>query len=105
MKRAHLKILRRTMAPNVDPAILDALGLDPASTKLSSHGGSGFSSTFKLSSTVDSKPVNYFIKTGSGKDSEVMFRGEIPHVFTSFDPLQGQARSRVLTITQGSMRP
>ncbi|KAL2759716.1 hypothetical protein ACRALDRAFT_1067546 [Sodiomyces alcalophilus JCM 7366] len=66
------------MAPNnnIDPAILDALGLDPATTKLSTHGGSGFSSTFKLSSTVDGKPVNYFIKTGSGTDSEVMFRGE-----------------------------
>lgn len=63
------------MAPNVDPAILEALGLDLSGTEISSHGGSGFASTFKLSTTVDGHPTNYFIKTGSGSDSEVMFRG------------------------------
>ncbi|KFA53284.1 hypothetical protein S40293_04666 [Stachybotrys chartarum IBT 40293] len=64
------------MPPSVDPAILEALGLDAAQTKIASHGGSGFSSTFKLSSTVDGHPMNYFVKTASGKASEVMFRGE-----------------------------
>ncbi|KAI9149210.1 Fructosamine-3-kinase [Paramyrothecium foliicola] len=64
------------MAPSVDPAILKALGLDPATTHIDSHGGSGFASTFKLSSTVDGKPVNYFVKTGTGQAAEVMFRGE-----------------------------
>lgn len=64
------------MAHNVDAAIIEALGLDPSSTKLVSHGGSGFSSTFKLSSTVDGKPMNYFVKTGTGKDSEIMFTGK-----------------------------
>lgn len=63
------------MAPNVDPAILDALGLDPANTKIVTHGGSGFSSTFKLSSIKDGQEINYFVKTGTGKDAEVMFRG------------------------------
>jgi predicted naringenin-chalcone synthase len=63
------------MAPSVDPAIVQALGLDPDQTKVNSHGGSGFSSTFKLSSTVDGKPVDYFIKTGTGAAAEVMFRG------------------------------
>ena len=64
------------MAPNVDSAILEALGLDPGTAKIATHGGSGFASTFKLSSTVDGKVKNYFVKTGSGKDAEVMFRGK-----------------------------
>ncbi|KAH6656336.1 fructosamine kinase [Truncatella angustata] len=64
------------MAPTVDPAILEALQLDPAASKISSHGGSGFASTFKISSTVDGKDMNYFVKTGSGADSEIMFKGE-----------------------------
>ena len=64
------------MAPNVDPAILEALGLDAESTQMSSHGGSGFSSTFNLTSTKDGEEVHYFVKTGSGKDAEVMFRGQ-----------------------------
>ncbi|UPL01702.1 hypothetical protein LCI18_012636 [Fusarium solani-melongenae] len=60
----------------VDPAIIEALGLDPACSSIASHGGSGFASTFKISTTVDGKPVNYFVKTGPGKEAEVMFRGE-----------------------------
>ncbi|KAI1449521.1 fructosamine kinase [Annulohypoxylon stygium] len=64
------------MAANVDPAILEALELDPKVTNIASHGGSGFASTFKLSSTVDGKEKNYFVKTGTGADSELMFKGE-----------------------------
>ncbi|CAN8103949.1 unnamed protein product [Discula destructiva] len=60
----------------VDSAILKALGLDAQNTKQTSHGGSGFSSTFKLTCTKDGKQVAYFVKTGTGKDAEVMFRGE-----------------------------
>lgn len=67
------------MAPSVDPAILEALGLDLANTKIASHGGAGFSTSFKLSSTRDGKPVNYFVKTGTGKESELMFKGESSH--------------------------
>jgi hypothetical protein len=63
------------MAPSVDSAILEALSLDPAATKIGSHGGSGFASTFKISSTTDGKEKNYFVKTGSGSDSELMFKG------------------------------
>lgn len=63
------------MAPSVDSAILKALGLDAGVTKIATHGGSGFSSTFKLISTVDGKEVMYFVKTGAGKDAEIMFRG------------------------------
>lgn len=61
--------------PAVDPAIINALGLDPAVTEMTSHGGSGFSSTFKLKTVVDGEEKNYFVKTGSGPDAEVMFRG------------------------------
>lgn len=64
------------MAPRVDSAILKALGLDAASTRMSTHGGSGFSSTFKVTSTVDGKEVNYFVKTGTGKKADIMFAGE-----------------------------
>ncbi|OAA67712.1 phosphotransferase enzyme family protein [Akanthomyces lecanii RCEF 1005] len=64
------------MAPAVDGAILEALGLDANATTMSSHGGSGFASTFKLSTTVDGQPKHYFVKTGSGADAETMFKGE-----------------------------
>ncbi|KAI1172349.1 fructosamine kinase [Nemania sp. FL0916] len=64
------------MPPTIDPAITEALGLDPSTTKLTSHGGSGFSSTFKLSSTVNGKEKNYFVKTGTGQDAARMFQGE-----------------------------
>lgn len=64
------------MASGVDSAILRALSLEAASTELASHGGSGFSKTFKLSSTDEEGNERfYFIKTGQGKDSEVMFAG------------------------------
>ncbi|KAH9217182.1 Fructosamine/Ketosamine-3-kinase [Leptodontidium sp. 2 PMI_412] len=64
------------MAPKIDPAILKALSLDGANTTLTSHGGSGFSSTYKLSSRGgDGKEKTYFVKTGE-KGSEVMFAGE-----------------------------
>ncbi|CAJ2511109.1 Uu.00g067340.m01.CDS01 [Anthostomella pinea] len=64
------------MSPKVDQAIIESLGLDPDVTQIASHGGSGFASTFKLSSGLDGKDVNYFVKTGTGSDSELMFKGE-----------------------------
>ena len=65
------------MAPSVDSAILEALGLEPGQAKIASHGSSGFASSFKLTSTsADGQPINYFVKTGTGSDAEVMFRGE-----------------------------
>ncbi|KAL2066523.1 hypothetical protein VTL71DRAFT_2594 [Oculimacula yallundae] len=64
------------MAPNIDPAILKALSVDAASTTIVSHGGSGFSSTYKLSSRgSDGQEKLHFVKTGK-KGSEVMFAGE-----------------------------
>ncbi|KAF7544372.1 hypothetical protein G7046_g9800 [Stylonectria norvegica] len=64
------------MASVVDPNILEALRLDPANTEIASHGGSGFASTFKVSSMIDGEPVHYFVKTGSGEEAGLMFRGE-----------------------------
>ncbi|KAK0704640.1 fructosamine kinase [Lasiosphaeris hirsuta] len=64
------------MLPAVDPAILQALGLEATSSKMISHGGSGFASSFKLTSVKDGEEVAYFIKTGTGEDASVMFRGE-----------------------------
>ena len=71
------------MSPTVDPAILHALGLDPnsASASITSHGGSGFSSTYKLqTSTPDDggsqTSKTYFVKTGTGPDAASMFLGE-----------------------------
>ena len=65
------------MIPNVDPAILEALGLEATSSKLVSHGGSGFSSTYKLIATKDGQELSFFVKTGQGPDAEVMFRGKL----------------------------
>jgi hypothetical protein len=64
------------MSSNVDAAITEALGLDPSRTRIVSHGGSGFASTFKLSSNVDGTEKNYFVKTGTGPEAELMFQGE-----------------------------
>lgn len=64
------------MAPAVDSAILEALGLDASTTTMRSHGGSGFASTFKLSTTADGQPTHYFVKTGRGADAEIMFKGK-----------------------------
>lgn len=64
------------MSPSLDSAILTALNLDKDHTTISSAGGSGFSSTFKLSTTKDGQPFDYFVKTGSGDGARVMFQGD-----------------------------
>ncbi|KAK3387384.1 fructosamine-3-kinase [Podospora didyma] len=64
------------MFPYVDSAILEALGLEATSSKLVSHGGSGFSSTYKLVASKDGAELIYFVKTGTGAEADVMFRGE-----------------------------
>ncbi|OAA54044.1 fructosamine-3-kinase [Cordyceps fumosorosea ARSEF 2679] len=64
------------MARKVDSVILETLGLDASETRMSPHGGSGFASTFKLSTSVDGQPCRYFIKTGRAAAAETMFRGE-----------------------------
>jgi len=65
------------MQSPVDSAIIEALGLNPVVTRLVSHGGSGFASTFRLRSVVDGKEKNYFVKTGTDPCAAVMFQGKI----------------------------
>lgn len=85
------------MPPSIDSAILTALNLDENHTTISSAGGSGFSSTFKLSTTKDGQPFDYFVKTGSGDGARVMFEGnKINFLNLSFRPLKHPAQT-VLT--------
>ncbi|KAG6009800.1 hypothetical protein E4U21_001230 [Claviceps maximensis] len=59
----------------VDVAILRALHLQDQNAVISAHGHSGFSSTFKLTTTKNGRPMHYFIKIGTGKAAEMMFKG------------------------------
>jgi hypothetical protein len=62
----------------LDPAVLRLLSLDSSTTSVSSAGGGGCSSaqTFKITTKLaDGTEKRFFMKTGSGKDSEVMFEG------------------------------
>ena len=61
----------------IDPAIARALVVDPADCEFASHGGSGFSSTSKLTvRQPDGTTKQYFVKTGVGADKATMFEGE-----------------------------
>jgi len=79
-----LNILRRhtthaTM--KLDPAVVKLLGLDTASTSVSSAGGGGCSSasTSKIVSKLqDGTEKAFFLKTGSGEDAKAMFEGMAP---------------------------
>jgi fructosamine-3-kinase len=61
-----------------DSSLLSALGILPSSKVTAhSHGGSSFSSTWRLTSTTpDGHTSDYFVKTGTGQEAEVMFHGE-----------------------------
>ena len=63
----------------LDSAVASLLQLDPANSSVSSAGGGGMSSasTSKITTKLqDGSPMQYFMKTGSGKDAEIMFKGE-----------------------------
>ncbi|KAI0143021.1 fructosamine kinase [Xylariaceae sp. FL1272] len=64
------------MPPTVDPAIIEALGLEPASAKIGSRSGFGFASTFKLTGTTGDKEGSFFIKVAGGPEGKVMLEGE-----------------------------
>lgn len=78
-----LTALRRNISKSsamtkLDSAVAQLLQLDPANASVSSHGAGGMSaaSTAKISITLaDGKQKMYFMKTASGKDAEIMFRG------------------------------
>lgn len=62
----------------LDPAVIELLKLDPNTTSVGSAGGGGCSSasTSKITTTLeDGSKKEYFMKTGHGKDAEVMFEG------------------------------
>ena len=75
--RPFLHHIHTTMPPNVDSAILEALGLEATSSKLVPHGGSGFSVSYKLVATKDGQELTFFVKIGTGLKAEVMFRGTL----------------------------
>lgn len=61
----------------LDPSIIRALSLDPATTTVATHGSSGFNATAKISTTLPTGTrKHFFMKTAPGKDAETMFRGE-----------------------------
>ena len=64
------------MSAKVDPAIIKALAsnlsIDPSTAKISSHGGSGFASTLRITTPETS----IFVKQSSSKGAATMFEGE-----------------------------
>ncbi|USP82774.1 hypothetical protein yc1106_10048 [Curvularia clavata] len=62
----------------LDPAVAKVLSLDPEKASVSSAGGgSTFASTSKIVSQADDGSEKaYFMKTGTGKEAEIMFAGE-----------------------------
>ena len=71
----------------LDPAVLELLSLSPSNTTISSAGGGGCSaaSTYKITTTLDDgTKKQFFMKCGSGKDAEVMFKG-IHEAFNAHD--------------------
>lgn len=61
----------------LDSAIIKALSLDSTKTTAKSHGGSGFTTTAKITTTTeDGTEKHIFMKTGKGKSADVMFKGE-----------------------------
>lgn len=68
-----------TSTMKLDSAVVSLLGLDPNNTSVSGAGGGGMSSasTSKITTqTSNGDEMQYFMKTGKGKDAETMFAGE-----------------------------
>jgi protein-ribulosamine 3-kinase len=63
------------MPASIDPAILRDLSLEPSTIKIASHGGSGFASTFRITTTT-TPPKTFFVKTSSSPGAATMFEGE-----------------------------
>lgn len=79
-----LSALRKTLSTTgamakIDAAVASLLSLDASNTTVSSHGGAGMSSasTHKITTKQrDGSTMQYFMKTGTGKEAELMFTGE-----------------------------
>jgi protein-ribulosamine 3-kinase len=59
----------------MDSAIAQALSLESPLPEMEVLGGSGFSSTYKITCKVDGETKAYFVKTG-GPDTKSMFAGK-----------------------------
>lgn len=62
----------------LDRALSDLLGIDAERSRIVSAGGSGCSSatTYKIVALLEAGSEKiYFLKTGSGKSAEIMFKG------------------------------
>ena len=68
----------------LDPAVVELLSIDPAATSVSSQaGGCSTASAAKIVTRDggdNGKDRRYFMKSGSGKDAEVMFAGIVTPV-------------------------
>jgi fructosamine-3-kinase len=67
------------MTMKLDPALISLLKLDASTASISSAGGGGMSSasTSKIVQKLDDGTTKqYFMKTGRGKEAEIMFTGE-----------------------------
>ena len=53
---------------SLDPAIVQALSLDTAASRVELHGSSGFTSTAKITTTINGLPKELFMKTGSSAE-------------------------------------
>lgn len=61
--------------PAMDPAIAKALSLEEPLPEMEELGGSGFASTYKITTNANGETKTYFVKTG-GPDSKSMFAGK-----------------------------
>lgn len=52
----------------LDPAIINALSIEPENTKVYPHGHSGFTTSAKISTRQGGVPVELFLKTGPNGD-------------------------------------
>jgi protein-ribulosamine 3-kinase len=76
LRNGTSKISRQTM--KLDSALIKLLQLDPENTTVSSAGGGGCSSasTSKITSKdQDGREKTFFMKTGKGREAEIMFKG------------------------------
>ncbi|KAI9774473.1 MAG: hypothetical protein M1839_001706 [Geoglossum umbratile] len=64
---------RKAGGPSLDPAISTALSVLPEACTIQRHGQSGFTSTSKITVTIDGEIKDFFLKTGPTGD---MFEGE-----------------------------
>ena len=67
----------------LDPAVIELLNLDPDQTTISSgSGGCSSASSFKIVSKLsDGSEKRFFMKSGKGKESQVMFEGMVRDLY------------------------